>query len=245
MLTFIQMIYDIFPLGDSALTIDFGNVISPTINDRVRKLADVFSRNPFAGLVEVVPAYSSLTIFYDPVTVRQTCAEFETAFAAVRNKAEKALAQAINSVLSKAERQLTKIPVCYDAEFAIDLEFVAEKKMLTVEQVIRIHTEPVYRVFMIGFLPGFPYLGEVDERLSVGRKSVPRAAVPQGSVGLAGRQTGIYSLESPGGWQIVGKTPLLLFDPKNESPTLLHAGDSVRFYEIDRKTFDEVTINIH
>ena len=234
------MTYHIFPLGDSALTIDFGNVISPTINDRVRKLAAFFSRNPFAGMVETVPAYGSLTIFYDPVKVRQAGARFETVWAAVADKAEKALAHPANSVLlDETQRPLVKIPVCYDLEFALDLESVAENSRLSVKEVVKIHTTPVYRVFMIGFLPGFPYLGEVDARLSVRRKSAPRPRVPRGSVGLAGRQTGIYSLESPGGWQIVGKTPLALFDPQSEPPMLLRAGDRVQFQEIDRDAFEE------
>ena len=239
------MVYEIFPLGDSALTIDFGNVISLSINDRVRKLAEVLSRNSFKGLIEIVPAYSSLTIFYDPVKVRRAYADYQTAFAAVKNEAEKALAQAVNFVLETREKPLIGIPVCYDSDFALDLEFVAESKKLTVEQVVKIHTERVYRVFMIGFLPGFPYLGEVDERLNVGRKPALRPIVPPGSVGLAGKQTGIYSLESPGGWQIVGKTPVSLFNPKSESPALLQTGDRVRFYQIDRQTFDGFAFRNH
>ena len=231
------MSYHIFPLGDTALTIDFGNIISPTTNDRVQALATILSHHPFEGLIEGVPAYSSLTIFYNITKVRHAFAEFDSAFAAVEMEAEKALAQIVRGDFDKSVGRLVKIPVCYEPEFALDLEFVAKENNLRFEDVARIHVEGVYRVFMIGFLPGFPYLGEVNEKLAVRRKSVPRSTVPSGSVGLAGSQTGIYSLSSPGGWQIIGKTPLVLFDPANKNPSLLRAGDRVQFYQIDRKTF--------
>lgn len=229
------MNHRIFPLGDNALTIDFGNVISVEFNDKVRGLAEYFMQNQFAGFVEVVPAYSSLTVFYDVVKVRTTFGEHDTAFAAVKNLVENALLQSEN--LSITEPRLVKIPVCYEAEFAPDIEFVAELNNLTTKEVIEIHTSKTYRVFMVGFLPGFPYLGEVDERITAPRQSEPRLKVPQGSVGIAGRQTGIYPLESPGGWQIIGRTPLSLFNPNQNPPTLLQSGDSVQFYAIDKETF--------
>jgi KipI family sensor histidine kinase inhibitor len=126
---------------------------------------------------------------------------------------------------------LIEIPVCFDERYALDLNFVASSNDLSPDKVIEIFLAVTYRVYMLGFLPGFSYMGEVDRRIATPRKSSPRLKVPKGSVGIAGKQTGIYSLESPGGWQIIGRTDIELFTPQAESPTFLHAGDSVRFYE--------------
>jgi inhibitor of KinA len=219
----------IFPLGDSALTIDFGNEISVRLNNCVLTLASFFTKNSFAGFEEIVPAYSSLTIFYDVFKVRTNFPEFATAFEAVRNFAEIALKDSDD--LQSEERQPIKIPVCFDKEFALDLNFVAASNNLAPEKIVEIFLGKTYRVFMLGFLPGFAYMGEVDERIAAPRKTSPRTKVPKGSVGIAGRQTGIYSLESPGGWQIIGKTNVELFTPEAETPTFLQAGDSVKFYK--------------
>jgi KipI family sensor histidine kinase inhibitor len=127
--------------------------------------------------------------------------------------------------------RLIEIPVCFDEEFALDLEFVATSQNLTQKQVIKIFLEKTYRVFMLGFLPGFAYMGEIDQRIAVPRLQSPRMKVPKGSIGIACRQTGIYSLESPGGWQIIGRTNIELFTPEADTPTFLNAGDSIRFYE--------------
>lgn len=225
------MKYKIFPLGDSALTVDFGNRISTALNGKVLTLADYFRENPFDGLIETVPAYSSLTIFYNVIAVRKNFPEFAKAFDAVKYFTKRALKN-----LPKSENKnfrLVRIPVCYDKEFAPDLEFVAGANNLTIEEAIKIHTGKIYRVFMVGFLPGFAYLGETDERIAAPRKQVPRTRVEKGSVGIAGRQTGIYPFASPGGWQIIGRTDVELFTPDAEPPTHLQAGDAVQFYESD------------
>jgi len=219
----------IFPLGESALTIDFGNEISVRLNTCVLKLANFFAENSFAGFEEIVPAYSSLTIFYDVFTVRKNYQEFSTAFEAVRSFAENALRN--SSDFQTNELRTIKIPVCFDKKFALDLEFVAASSNLSPEKVVEIFVGKTYRVFMLGFLPGFSYMGEVDERISTPRKQTPRTKVPKGSVGIAGKQTGIYSLSSPGGWQIIGKTNIEIFTPEAETPTFLQAGDSVKFHE--------------
>lgn len=219
----------IFPLGDKALTITFGNKISPNLNALVLKTASFFENNPFTGFEESVPAYGSLTIFYDIKKVRNNFPEFATAFAAIKKLAEDALNNL--SDLSPNQSNLIKIPVSFAREFAPDLNVVAEKNNLTPEKVVEIFLNKTYRVYMLGFLPGFSYMGEVDERISTPRKQTPRLVVPKGSIGIAGRQTGIYSLTSPGGWQIIGKTNVQLFTPQAESPTLLQPGDSVEFYE--------------
>ena len=218
-----------FPLGESALTIDFGNEISVRLNTCVLKLANFFAENSFAGFEEIVPAYSSLTIFYDVFTVRKNYQEFSTAFEAVKSFAENALRN--SSDFQTNELRTIKIPVCFDKKFALDLEFVAANSNLSPEKVVEIFVGKTYRVFMLGFLPGFSYMGEVDERISTPRKQTPRTKVPKGSVGIAGKQTGIYSLSSPGGWQIIGKTNIELFTPEAETPTFLQAGDSVKFHE--------------
>jgi inhibitor of KinA len=231
------MDYRIFPLGGGALTIDFGNSITFELNERVRASAEILNRNQFPGFIEMVPAYSSLTVFYSVIKVKKAFPNFETAFAAVENLIEEIIKRE-DLFACKSNTRLFKIPVCYEAEFALDTAFIAEHNNLTPQQIIEIHTSRIYRVFMIGFLPGFPYLGELDEKIAAPRKQEPRLRVPQGSVGIAGLQTGIYSLESPGGWQIIGRTPLSLFDPQNkENPVLLQTGDSIQFYAIDKETF--------
>lgn len=223
------MNWKIFPLGDSALTVEFGNEISIELNRRVINLARVLDENPFAGFVESVPAYASLTCFYDVAAVKKNYPQFQTAFAAVKNSIETILQN--SSERAATESRLIKIPVCFDAEYALDLEIVAAKNNLSTEKTIEIFLSQTYRVYMLGFLPGFAYMGEVDGRIAAPRKSKPRLKVPKGSVGIAGRQTGIYSLESPGGWQIVGRTNVEMFTPNAGEPTFLQAGDSVKFYK--------------
>lgn len=223
------MNYKIFPLGETGLTVEFGNEISVELNNRVINLAGFFDVNPFPGFIEMVLAYASLSVFYDVSTVRKHFTDFSTAFEAIKNLTEKALQNPGNLVENKP--RLVEIPVCFDAEYALDLESVAALNNLNADEVAEIFLAATYRIYMLGFTPGFAYMGEVDQRIAAPRKSAPRLRVPKGSVGIAGRQTGIYSLESPGGWQIVGKTNVELFTPESESPTFLQAGDSVKFYE--------------
>ncbi len=223
------MKYKIFPIGDNALTIEFGREISAEHNNLVLKLAAYFEQNAFQGFVEIVPAYASLACFYDVSIVRKNFSAFATAFDAVKNFAEIALQNLDN--FDESKRRLIEIPVCFGKEFALDLDTVATMNNLTASQVIEIFLAETYRVYMLGFLPGFAYMGEVDERIAAPRKRSPRLKVPKGSVGIAGRQTGIYSLASPGGWQIIGKTNVELFTPERAAPTFLNAGDLVRFYQ--------------
>lgn len=225
------MSHQIFPISEYAVTIDFGNEISVPLNQIVVELAQVIEKNNFIGFIETVPAYSSLTIFYDFMTVRKTYADFPTAFSFVKSFIENGLADLQNLKIS--EPNIINIPVDYSDKFALDLEFVAETANLSKDEVIKIHTAQIYQVFMIGFLPAFAYLGEVDERIATPRKQNPRTKIEKGSVGIAGKQTGIYPLESPGGWQIIGKTSLELFQPESEQISLLKTGDFVQFYQIN------------
>lgn len=224
--------YRIFPLGTDALTIDFGNEISLELNERAVNLAEYFEVNPFNGMREIVPAYASVTIFYDVSTVRKNFAESKTAFETVRKLAESALLQKSFDKHHTAPRTL-QIPANFSDEFALDLEYVAAHNNLTKSKVIEIFTAATYRVFMLGFMPAFAYMGEVSEQIAAPRKDSPRLLVPKGSVGIAGRQTGVYPFDSPGGWQIIGKTDFELFTPQTENPCALRAGYLVKFYALN------------
>ncbi len=222
--------YKIYPLGESAITIDFGNIISIEINDFVINLATQINKQNFKGFIECVPAYSSLTIFYDVFEVRNNYGDITNSFQFVAEFLENTIKSLPKSKNSKTKT--IEIPVSFDKEFAIDLEFVAESNNLKSSQVVEIFLSKTYRVFMLGFLPGFAYMGELDGRIATPRKQTPRTKVPKGSVGIAGMQTGIYPLESPGGWQIIGKTEIELFTPNKAKPTLLQTGDAVKFTKI-------------
>jgi inhibitor of KinA len=219
--------YRIFPLGDSALTVEFGNEISIELNDRAIALSNYFQFHPFAGFIETVPAYASTTIFFNSAKVRDSFPTSSTAFDAVRTLTEAAIKDAAE--MDNTEARTVEIPIHFDRASALDLQFVAESHGLKPADVIEIFTSRIYRVFMLGFLPGFTYLAEVDGRIATPRKDAPRTLVPKGSVGVAGRQTGVYSLDSPGGWQIIGRTDVEMFTPGGERPTLLSPGERVKF----------------
>jgi len=219
--------YRIFPLGDSALTVEFGNDVMPELNRRALDLVHYFQHNPFEGLIEAVPAYASTTVFYDPVIVKRLSGGFESAFDAVCHLAERG----VPDVGKTTERNthVIQIPITIDDESALDIDFLSRFSGLTNEEVVSIFLGRIYRVYMLGFLPGFAYMGEVDERIAAPRKKTPRLKVPKGSVGVAGKQTGIYPLESPGGWQIIGRTEMQMFDAFGEIPCPLKPGNKVKF----------------
>ncbi len=219
--------YRIFSLGDGAMTLDFGNEISEQLNDRAVALAARIEAKPFRGLIETIPAYSSVTIIYDLARVRRSFPEHETAFGAVSEVAVEALGFASADALES--RPAVEIPVVIDEASSPDLANVAMTNGLSEPEVLSIFFGRTYRVYMLGFLPGFAYMGEVDARIATPRHSEPRTSVPKGSVGIAGRQTGIYSLSSPGGWQIIGRTTISLFTPESDTPCLLRPGDRVKF----------------
>ena len=227
------MIYDkpkISPLGENALIVSFGSEISAELNEKVLNFAANVEKNTFVGFIEIVPAYDSCAIFYDVFQIYKYYGDFFSAFQTVKNYVEDLLNNLENVQNRKSE--LLEIPVSFDKNHALDLDFVAQTNDLTAKEVIKIFTNRTYCVFMLGFLPGFAYMGELDEKISAPRKQQPRIKVPKGSVGIAGRQTGIYSLRSPGGWQIIGKTDVELFTPNNDKPTLFQAGDSVKFISV-------------
>jgi inhibitor of KinA len=228
--------YRVFPLGDSAITIDFGNRMDEKINQQVMALFEKLLQQPLPGMIEAVPAYSSLTIYYDMVQLHKRIKADTTVYEWMKEQVEAIIQEPLPANNSSAA--IIRIPVCYDIAFAPDLEEMATIKNISIEEIIEIHTAKKYRVYMLGFLPGFPYLGEVDEKIVMPRKQQPRQQVAAGSVGIAGKQTGIYPLASPGGWQIIGRTPVKLFDADNDKPTLLKAGDWVEFYSITIEEYE-------
>ncbi|MEO6917223.1 MAG: 5-oxoprolinase subunit PxpB [Chitinophagaceae bacterium] len=226
--------YTIFPLGDSAATIDFGNFINEELNKKVIAMQSWLMDHPFSGIRDLVVSYSSLTIIYDAEKVRASQVLNGTVFNYVKQKLEESLAGA---VVQDKGKNIKRIPVCYDPSFGYDLDNIAAEKKISVEEVIRLHSAEIYRVYMIGFLPGFPYMAAVNDKISVSRKHKPRSIIKSGSVGLAGKQTGIYSLDSPGGWQIIGRIPMRLFDKNKPNALIIKAGDYVQFYPIALKDF--------
>ncbi len=219
------------PLGDSALIVQLGEGICPAIHARINYLSMLLDEHPFDGFIEAVPAYDNLTIYYNPYSVylsqtNRTLTPYQQVCVYIE-KLSKQISEKQGS-----EKRVVELPVVYGGEFGPDLAYVAEYNGLSIEEVIQIHTENEYLVYMIGFAPGFPFLGGMDERISTPRKETPRLAIPPGSVGIAGKQTGVYPLETPGGWQIIGRTPLDLFLPDMSPPTLLQSGDKIRFVPI-------------
>jgi inhibitor of KinA len=225
--------YRIFPLGDSAITIDFGNTINEPVNKEVMARFGQLQQQPLPGTIELVPAYSSLTIYYNMPALKKTVGQL-TIFEWMKEQLEERMQQVIP--YGEANENRVKIPVCYEDEFSQNIQQLAIAKNISVDEVIHIHSSKEYKVYMLGFLPGFAYMGEVDEKIAMPRKPQPQNVVA-GSVGIAGKQTGIYPLSSPGGWQIIGRTPLKLFDAGKEDPTLLKAGDIVQFYPITTNEF--------
>lgn len=207
------------PMGDTALLVELGNALDVSLNARVHALARHVSKS--RGVVAVVPGYTTLVVEYNPdlCEYEVLCGEIENALMLENSKATD-------------ETRVIEIPVHYGGEFGPDLEFVAQHNGISPDEVIHIHARDVYQVFMIGFAPGFPYLGIVDDAIAAPRLESPRKRVPAGSVGIAGRQSGIYPRESPGGWRLIGRTDVKLFDPTADPPTLLRAGDHVKFFSV-------------
>ena len=210
------------PLGDSALLVELGDKIDSAVNQRVHALNALLQTNSTAGIVETVPAYCTLLIHYDPLILT-----FNQVTHWVRDK----LTQ-VDDSLNRKPRQL-EVPTRYGGASGPDLEAVAVSKGMSAADVVRIHSEREYTVYMMGFTPGFPYLGTLDERLIMPRFETPRTLVKAGTVAIAGSQTGIYPLDSPGGWHLIGWTPLKLFDPTRESPFLFTPGDIIKFIPIE------------
>ncbi|EHQ24504.1 5-oxoprolinase subunit PxpB [Mucilaginibacter paludis] len=232
----------IYFLSENALTIEFGNEINDDLQQKIRNFNQFLLDHPFPGFSTTVPAYASLSVFFDPLQVI-SAAELPglSCFEKVSNY--------LNNLNDKIKRtsaapaEIVTIPVCYGGSMGPDLEGLAALHHLTEDDVIQLHSKAVYQVYMIGFVPGFAYLGGLNKLLATPRKLTPSPLVPAGSVGIAGEQTGIYPLETPGGWQIIGRTPLKLFDAAWPKPSLLTAGDRVVFKPIDLEEYNRLKNN--
>jgi len=205
-------------MGDRSLLVELGETIAPDVNRRVQELMLQLQQARLPGVREFAPGYRSLLVVFDPLTLSPS---------ELKARITEVAGRPASAGLPRAK--LLTVPVFYGGEYGPDLEGVAGHLGISTDEVIRLHTETMYRVYMIGFTPGYPYMGELPAALAVPRRSTPRTRVPKGSVGIAQRQTGIYSVESPGGWQIIGWTPIELFDPTRQLPSLLEMGDRVKF----------------
>ena len=220
----------ISPVGDCAISIDFGQVIDPKINRHIRQTIERIQALQLDGIIELVPTYCALLVQYDATlyTYADMCHIIEPIFS--------------ESVTDNDNEKVTviEIPTVYGGEFGPDLGFVASHNNLSEEEVIAIHSGTDYLVYMLGFIPGFTYLGGMDSRIATPRLSSPRTLIPAGSVGIAGEQTGTYPSDSPGGWQIIGRTPVIMYDMSKKQAALLSAGDYVRYVPIDEPEYNRI-----
>ena len=215
-------------MGDRSLLVELGDNISSTVNQRVQELFTALDIQKPRGIVELVPAYRSLLVICNPLVL--SLSDLEQLIVETHNKLDR---------LQLPDPRTVKIPVAYGNSYGPDLAEVAQFHGLTPEKVVDYHTRPTYRVYMIGFTPGYPYLGELPDEIATPRRNTPRTRVPRGSVGIAQKQSGIYPVDSPGGWQIIGWTPVSLFDPRKRIPSLLVMGDRVQFYAITGKEAEQ------
>ena len=216
--------------GDSALVIEFGNEISVDINKKIRKMMDDIKKENIDGIVELVPTYCSLLINYDVLKIDY-------------NTLVEKLKTFLNNDLETAEGEevtLIEIPTLYNDEVGPDLSYVAEHNKLSKEEVIKIHTGTDYLVYMLGYMPGFTYLGGMSEKIATPRLESPRLQIYPGSVGIAGKQTGMYPSMSPGGWRIIGRTPLKLYNPDSDTPVYISSGDYVRYVSISEEEYNDI-----
>jgi inhibitor of KinA len=228
----------LYPLGDAAVVLEFGRAIAPATHRLIQAFAQVLDQHPPPGLREYVPAFTTLTVYYDPWALAERGQE--SAYKQVASYLQSLLPAAQAALAGYEPGPLVEIPVCYGGSFGPDLGLVASHAQLSPEEVIACHAQPEYLVYMVGFAPGFPYLGGLDARLATPRRAQPRPLVPAGAVGIAGPQTGIYSLPTPGGWQLIGRTPLRLFEASRARPILLQAGDRLRFVPISEAEFQRL-----
>lgn len=216
--------------GDCSFVIQFGNEISPEINKKIRKMIEDLKEQNIDGLIEMVPTYCSMLVSYDPCKI---------SYKELKAKVEELLKLASESTESD-EITLIEIPTLYNDEYGPDLEYVAKHNNLTKEEVIKIHTGTDYLVYMLGFMPGFTYLGGMSEKIATPRLESPRLQIFPGSVGIAGKQTGMYPSLSPGGWRIIGRTPLKLYNPESNTPVYISSGDYIRYISIDEAEYKKI-----
>ena len=231
------MLYDkplFWPAGDLALVVELGDAISPEINRKVRSLTDALEEGSIPGVFDFLPTYRSVLVYYDPLKV--TSGKVQEGIERLLESAE---------ATDTGMRHIVHIPTLYGGDMGPDIAFVAEHNGIDEAEVVRIHSGSDYLVYMMGFSPGFAYLGGLDERLATPRLQSPRTEIPAGAVGIAETQTGVYPMASPGGWQLIGRTPLKLFDSGRERPVLLSAGDYVRFVPIEsQEAYNDILLRV-
>ena len=222
--------YSFKPMGDKGVLISFEQKISPESSLLIRQFSSKLKQKPNAAVIEIIPAYASICVVYNPVIAAygemvKYCAE---------------LLEAENTD-EESDSMVFEVPVLYNEQTGPDINFVAEHNKLTIDEVIDIHTSKPYLIYMLGFAPGFCYLGGMDERIAAPRQQVPRQKIKPGTVGIAGTQTGMYPIESPGGWQLIGATPLKLYDPKRNPPVYYKSGDYIKYKAIDEAEFEKIS----
>jgi inhibitor of KinA len=235
---------EITPLGDSALLIRVVENLDDAPDAALSKVLAAkrgLEAAQIPGAIEIAPAYTTVALFYNPVHAIDAGAPAENVFGWIEQRIRKALSEIKEIHPERIEASLVEIPVCYETEFALDLEHVAGHAGVHWKEVVDLHCSAEYRVHCVGFTPGFPFLGGLPRKLATPRRDVPRKEIPAGSVAIGGAQTGIYPIKSPGGWNVIGRTPLQLFDSQKNPPALLRAGDRVRFRSIPREEFERKT----
>jgi inhibitor of KinA len=235
---------EIIPIGDSALIVcvreQYEDAPEETL-DEVLRAVQLLERAGIPGIIELAPAYTSVAVFFDPIAITKSKVAPDGILDWLTKKIQRALTSRRRHLQKKTAGPCSiEVPVCYDPEFGFDLDRVAEHTKLSDREIIQLHSGSEYRVACIGFVPGFPFLAGLATQLATPRRDTPRKEIPPGSVGIGGAQTGIYPLRSPGGWNLIGRTPLKLFDPLKNPPTLLHPGDRVRFRAITREEFQSL-----
>jgi inhibitor of KinA len=229
--------YSIYRVGDQAITFSIGDLVDLQHHQRLLAMKAWIEEHRFEGILDVFVAYNSLTLVYDLFQLSALTPskpfDFLTSYLEKAHDASENILQATKPVV--------RIPVCYDKTFGLDLEDLSKESKIAIDEIIHLHQAKTYHVFMIGFLPGFAYMAEVDSRIAFSRRPSPRTQVPAGSVGIAGIQTGIYPIDSPGGWQIIGRTPIPLFNPKDDPPVFLHPGDQVQLFAITLSEYKSFT----
>ena len=236
-----QTNWQIHPLGDAAVIIEFGYEIGLDVLANVQQALHALEQEPIAGIVEYVPSYTTLAVYYEMEAWTDSRQPSISPYEAICTYLEHRLSALFQSSSDspQLEQSITRIPVCYGGKYGPDLDEVAAYHGLTAADIIHLHSGTTYTIYALGFAPGFPYLGGMPESIAVPRRDTPRLRIPGGSVGIAGRQTGIYPLDTPGGWQLIGRTPLLLFRPEQHPPVLLESGGQVQFYPITPAEYEQ------
>ena len=221
--------FRLLPCGDSAVTVEFGDSIRAENSAKVSAFTEQLNKQPLSGIMEIIPTYRSVTICFDPTVLAYEDLEKQIRKAAKRRRRH-----------AQEKKRIFILPVAYGSEFGPDLQRVADHAGISPIEVVRRHATRIYRIDMIGFLPGFPYLSEMDPTLETPRLVSPRTVIPTGAVGIGGKQTGVYPMESPGGWNLIGRTPLLPYDPSRTPPVPYQTGDYIRFLPILRAEYERL-----